>query len=124
MLYSDEEAEDAAGGGDAAAVPPRGGVNWEDVATAHGTRNLMQCSEKWQKELCPDMVQAGQWSRCQDAELLRSLWATKPHSVRPRPRSPGVRPLPPSTLPRVTSPGETCRGDACVPARCMRTGAR
>lgn len=67
----------------------RDGLNWDAIAAAHGSRNSVQCYEKWYTDLCgADAAEEHEvWGIEQDSRLLRALWQAKPHFVRsPPPR--------------------------------------
>ena len=43
--------------------------NWKDIAAKVGTRNHMQCLQRWMKVLTPGLVK-GQWNPKEDAMLI------------------------------------------------------
>lgn len=72
----------------------RDGLDWEVIATQHGSRNSAQCFEKWYKELGTSRRNGGAagdrerlpheevWTGARDKELLESMWLAKPCFVR------------------------------------------
>ena len=48
-------------------------VNWDFIAKLHGTRNYMQCRDRWYRRLSPTMIQRGVWGEGDDRRLLRGL---------------------------------------------------
>lgn len=59
----------------------RDGIDWGIVSKQVGTRSPIQCTQKWYKNLRPNMKSTGEWSDGQDTELLQALWKRQPSSV-------------------------------------------
>lgn len=49
-------------------------IDWGVVSQEVGTRNNVQCLEKWYTQLSPSMVARGEWGSGDDRRLLRSLY--------------------------------------------------
>ena len=54
------------------AVKQHGECNWKSIAAAVGSRNHMQCLQRWKKVLKPGLVK-GNWTRSEDETLARRL---------------------------------------------------
>ncbi|CAM9720704.1 unnamed protein product [Choristocarpus tenellus] len=52
------------------AVQRHGEANWKAIALHVGSRNHVQCLQRWKKVLCPGLIK-GQWSADEDAVLMK-----------------------------------------------------
>lgn len=48
-------------------------VDWDWVADNMKTRTAVQCRTKWYRDLCPSMIDKGDWGHGDDKTLLRAL---------------------------------------------------
>jgi transposase-like protein len=56
----------------------RDDVDWDVISRRVKTRSGLQCLLKWYDQLCPSMVERGEWGVGDDRRMLRALWAAQP----------------------------------------------